>query len=79
MSGAAAAMSELRFNVFGRLIAVARQGEGWAAWQLGADGKRRRADFEVPQFIADAELCQYLADLFHEAATPGHGEVFQVR
>ena len=72
-------MAELRFNVFGRLIAVARQGEGWAAWQLGADGKRRRADFEIPEFIAEGELCRYLADVFHEADTPGHGGVFQIR
>ena len=79
MSGAAAAMSELRFDVYGQLIAVARQGEAWVAWQHGADGKRRRADFEIPEFIAEGELCQHLADLFHEAATPGHGEVFQVR
>ncbi len=72
-------MPELRFKVLGRSIAVARLGEGWAAWQLGADGKRGRAEFEIPEFIAEGELCQYLADLFHEAATPGHGGAFQVR
>jgi len=68
-------MRELRFNVYGRIVSIERRGAAWAVWLLGADGKRRPADFEVPDFIAESELCQYLADLFHEAAVPTHGDV----
>jgi hypothetical protein len=71
-------MSELRFNVFGRLIAVARTHGAWSAFVLGAEGKRRPAEFIIPDFLAEEDLCQYLADLFHESATPSNGEVYQI-
>lgn len=72
------AAPELRFEVYGRRIAVGRCGDDWAAWDLGADGKRRPADFQIPRFVAEAELAQYLADLFHESATPAHGDVRRI-
>ncbi len=68
-------MAELRFDVFGTRIAVERRGETWLCHVLGAEGKRRPADFQIPDFIADEELEQYLFDLFHEAATPTSGDV----
>lgn len=71
-------MRELRFRVYGRLIAVVRRDENWTAFQLGADGKRRPADFVIPDFVTDDELCEYLADLFHEAATPTNGDVQRI-
>jgi hypothetical protein len=64
-----------RFKVFGTLIVVARSGNGWQAFYPGADGKRRAADFIVPADVAEHELAEYLADLFHENATPRHGSV----
>ena len=45
---------------------------------LSVDGKRRAADFIVPGDIAEHELAEYLADLFHENATPRHGTVEQL-
>lgn len=71
-------MAELRFNVFGRLVAIVGQPGGWTAFLLGPEGKRRPAGFVVPGFLAQEELCQYLADLFHESATPSNGDVVQV-
>ena len=44
----------------------------------GPDGKRRAAEFVVPDFVAERELCQYLEDLFHESATPTNGDVVQL-
>jgi len=41
---------------------------------LGAAGKRRPAEIVVPAFVAEDELLQYLADLFHESAAPSNGE-----
>jgi hypothetical protein len=71
-------MSEFRFNVFGQVVAVAGAQGSWSAFLLGADGKRRPADFVVPGFLAEEELCQYLADLFHESAASTNGEVVRV-
>lgn len=64
-----------RFNVFGRIYSIERQGSRWAPFLHGADGKRCAAGFVVPDFITENELEQYLYDLFHESATPPHGDV----
>ena len=71
-------MDGLRFNVFGRVFLIRREGDAWQAYAVGADGKRLPAGFVVPDFIEDAELDQYLFDLFHESATPGHGDVRRI-
>lgn len=73
-----AVVHELRFSVYTQLIAVVRRDAGWAAFQLGADGKRRAAEFVIPDFVTEDELCEYLADLFHEAATPTNGDVHRI-
>ena len=63
-------MKELRFNIFGMLIAVNGSYGAWRAYYLGTDGKRRPADFIVPRDVVEDDLCEYLADLYHENATP---------
>lgn len=68
-------MAEHRFNVFGTLVAINGAPGAWQAFYPGADGKRRAADFIVPADIAEHELAGYLADLFHENATPKHASV----
>lgn len=65
----------IRFDVFGRIFLVRREGAQWRAWQVGNDGKRAPAGFVVPDFLPEDELEQYLYDLFHESATPGKGDV----
>ena len=71
-------MREFRFNVFGRLIAIRGEAGERRAFELGAEGKRRPADFIVPDDVADEELCEYLFDLFHEDATPRNHSVTQI-
>jgi hypothetical protein len=71
-------MTEHRFNVFGKLIVITGAAGAWQAFYPGTDGKRRAADFIVPADIAAAELAEYLADLFHENATPRHATVEQL-
>jgi hypothetical protein len=68
-------VSALRFNVFGRIFELRREADAWRSFAVGADGKRGPSGFEVPPFIEEGELEQYLFDLFHESATPGNGEV----
>lgn len=62
-------MTRLRFDVFGREIAVERTPNGWRALLVGSEGKSRPAGFEIPPTLSEAELLGYLDDLFHEYAT----------
>lgn len=71
-------MKEFRFNIFGALIAITGSEGGWRAFYLGADGKRRPADFIVPSDVTEDELCEYLADLYHENATPRNCKAVQL-
>jgi hypothetical protein len=71
-------MDGYRFNVFGSIVLIRREGDLWQAWAVGADGKRVPAGFVVPDFIEPDELEQFLFDLFHERATPGKGDVRRI-
>ena len=63
-------MSPVKFDVFGRLVLVAESGGGWAAFYMGAEGKKRPAkDIVIPADILESEIEQYLGDLCHEWAT----------
>lgn len=66
---------EYRFNAFGRLIAVVRERDRWAVFDLGTEGKRRRANLQIPDAIPADELAQYIGDLLHENATPRNDQV----
>lgn len=68
-------MQEIRFRVFGRLVAVTGAKGSRRAFYLGPEGKRRPADFIVPKDIGDDGLAEYLGDLFHEDATPRYDSV----
>lgn len=63
-------MKELKFNIFGSFIAVTGTFGSWRAFYFGTEGKKRAADFVIPDDITEQDLCEYLADLFHENATP---------
>ncbi|MDO8033058.1 hypothetical protein O3297_06515 [Janthinobacterium sp. SUN128] len=71
-------MQEFRFNIFGTLIGVRESQGAWRACYLGAEGKRRPADFIIPDDIHADALCEYLADLFHEEATPRNNTATQI-
>ena len=43
-----AVMAQYRFNVFGQLVVITGTRGNWAAFLLGTDGERRKADFIVP-------------------------------
>jgi hypothetical protein len=71
-------MDELRFNVFGKLVAIIGQPGSWQAFYPGNDGTRRPADFVIPTDITEDGLAEYLADLFHEDATPRRNTVHRL-
>ena len=68
-------MHALRFNVFGRIVAISGESGSWQAFYPGNDGTRRLADFVIPNDITEDGLAEYLADLFHEDATPRRNTV----
>ncbi|WP_175702572.1 DUF7661 family protein [Burkholderia ambifaria] len=69
---------EYRFNAFGRLLSVVRSNDRWAVFDLGAEGKRRPANLQIPSALAADELAQYLGDLLHEDASPKYHDVVAV-
>ena len=71
-------MSLIRFNVFGHVVAVERRGKSWRIYSVGMDGKLGEAGIVIPDFVAENELEQYLADIFHESARPGMDSVRRI-
>ena len=72
-------MATLRFEVFGRSVLVERSADGWEAFYLGSEGKRRRAeDLFIPSTIPEEGVERYLADLCHEGATPQYPSVVRL-
>ena len=72
-------MKSLKFDVFGRRVLIVEAGDGWQAFYLGNEGKRRPArDIIVPSNVAESEIAQYLDDLCHEWATDRNKSVKRV-
>lgn len=66
----------LRYDVFGYRVGVLREGAEWRAVYVGQDGKHRPApDVVIPPWVTEAEVPRFLADLFHEAASPERPDV----
>jgi NAD(P)H-nitrite reductase large subunit len=72
-------MKTLKFDVFGRDVAIVKTESGWQAFYSGSEGKRRPArDIIVPSNITEIEMTQYLDDLCHEWATDRNKNVNRV-
>jgi hypothetical protein len=41
----------------------------------GSEGKHRSANITIPSELGADEIAQYLADLYHESASPEHPTV----
>ena len=62
--------------MFGRIVLVVESTNGWTAFYLGSEGKRRPArDLILPADILESEIERYLGDLCHEWATEQHAIV----
>jgi hypothetical protein len=69
-------MTSFTLDVFGRNVLVVGPENGWQAFYVGNDGKRRPAtEIIIPPFLSESELEEYIADLCHEWATERHPEV----
>ena len=66
----------IRFDVFGRLVGVRREGDAWQVYYLVGEGKRVVArDLIVPPDLPESGLARAFADLAHERATPAKPDV----
>ncbi|CAI0884390.1 DUF7661 family protein [Serratia ficaria] len=68
------------FNVFGRLMGVKRVGEAWLLFNVTLPERKyaRCYDIVLPWELNEEEIAGYLADIYHEAATPQRPEVFRI-
>jgi len=67
----------MKFNIFGKkIIEVIRKDGKWFAYYLGNEGKKRAAEeIVIPSTVQEAEIEDYLADVFHELATISNNEI----
>jgi Phytanoyl-CoA dioxygenase (PhyH) len=67
----------MKVRVFGRDLLLTREAGSWEVFDVGSEGKKRRAtDIVVPEYIGPEETLQYLTDLLHEFATPGNEDAY---
>ena len=63
----------LKFDVFGKPMAVLRKNDEWLLFLDSGTGLRSRIyDVVIPADLAESELAMYLADIFHENAKGNH-------
>jgi hypothetical protein len=66
----------MKLDVFGRPMQVLRENDQWVIYLPGPDGKKRPLlDFVIPADLSESEVIVYIADIFHEMATPEKPEV----
>lgn len=67
----------MKFDIFGRkVLEVIRSENQWLAFYCGNNGVKRKAEnISIPASLDETELDEYIADVFHEWATPARNEV----
>ncbi|ECC5185012.1 hypothetical protein CS238_05400 [Salmonella enterica] len=68
------------YNVFGRFIGVKREGERWLLFNVNLTERKysRIYDVIIPDFITEQEIPRWLDDIYHEATTSSHPDVYRV-
>ena len=68
------------FNVFGRLLGVKRVGTQWQLFRVTLPEHKyaRSYDIVLPDELTEDEIAGYLGDIYHEAATERHPDVFRI-
>ena len=72
-------MKSIKFDVFGRDVLLVERDNGWKAFYVGAEGKRRPAtDIVIPPGLPESKLAEYLDDLCHEWASERSNRVIRI-
>ncbi len=63
----------MQLDVYGRMtLAINRHAASWHIAIVGEDGKQRPVtDFVIPPDYSEQEVLQFIADMYHEYASPG--------
>lgn len=79
VNGPVGAGAMIRFDVFGQRMAVERRDGAWKLYALSDAGKRRGViDAPIPSDLEESELLTWLADIYHEWASPQHPDVIRL-
>lgn len=65
----------MKIDIYGRIIEVLKEDGFWNIYTLGEGKKMRANDIVIPQNFSEKEVLTFLADMFHEAATPEKNQV----
>lgn len=66
-------------DVFGRMAQLVRMEGGWQLFLLGNEGKKRLVqEFAAAPSMSEAEVLDYLDDLYHEWASESHPRVMKI-
>lgn len=68
------------FKVFGRYIGVKPVGQGWQVFRVDMSERKYSRLYEIiiPDDLEEGEIADWLADIYHEAASPQHPDVVRV-
>ncbi|GIU28524.1 hypothetical protein TUM4644_26250 [Shewanella colwelliana] len=68
-----------KFDVFGTTMIITRRDRGWMlAIESGLGMRRPVTDVVIAHLLVEAELAQYLADIYHESASIQHPDVIKL-
>ncbi len=65
----------MKLSVFGRKFEVIRERDQWNLFSLGEGKKHRVDDILIPAHLTETDVITFLADMFHEMATPDNSDV----
>ena len=69
----------IKFNVFGKQMAVLKKDHEWHLFNESDTGIRSRVyDVVIPSDLEAVELATYLDDIYHEYASDKHPKVVKV-
>ncbi|MEM7416978.1 MAG: hypothetical protein AAF389_15830 [Gemmatimonadota bacterium] len=75
MSDSSDRTTVLIYDVFGRRLGITRECGQWVTVELGTEGKHRPARVAIPEWVEEDGLLRFLADLYHESASPEKPDV----
>ena len=72
--------TQLKFNVFGKVMSVYKTHQGWQLYNESDTGIRARVyDVVIPDDLTETQLEGYLDDIYHEYSSNKHPKVVAIK
>ena len=69
-------IKSIKLDVFGKTVLAIWKDDAWETFYLDSEGKRRIAtNIQIPSFVDESDIENYLIDLCHEWASDKHPTV----